>query len=96
MKNLNEFDYEQLVALIEKLIENKVCEILNNNGVESSFRGTVVSVDPNSPYVTVKFSDGTVVSLPNNSGGTLSDGDNVIVYGSQTNIANRYIGAKLN
>lgn len=96
MKNLNEFDYEQLVTLIEKLIENKVREILNNNGVESSFRGTVVSVESNSPYVTVKFSDGTVVSLPNNSGGTLSDGDNVIVYGSQNNIANRYIGAKLN
>lgn len=96
MEKLNEFDYEQLVVLIEKLIEKKVREILNNNGVESSFRGTVVSVEPDSPYVKVKFPDEIVVSLPNNSGEDLAEGNNVIVYGSQTNIANRYIGSKLN
>jgi hypothetical protein len=94
MEKLNDFDYEQLTILIEKLIEKKVREILNNNGVESSFRGTIVSVEP--PNAVVRFPDGIEVLLPNNSGVSLEPKDKVIVYGSQTNIANRYIGAKLN
>ena len=102
MKNLNEFEYEQLTTLIEKLIEKKVCEILNNSGVESSFRGTIVPVElesleePDSSLAMVQFTDGIKVLLPNNCGEPLEVGDMVIVYGSQSNISNRYIGVKLN
>lgn len=96
MDKLNELNYEQLISLIERLIEKKVSKILNDNGVESSFRGTVVSTEPDSLYVEVEFPDGIVVSLPNNTGEVLSQDDNVIVYGSRTNITNRYIGVKLN
>ena len=105
MDNVNEIDYEQLTSLIEKLVEKKVYEILNNLGIESVSSGKVVALDKiradadgNIKEViraSVELADGEVVSnIFNASEKMLSVGDNVKIYGSRTNMSNRYIGIK--
>lgn len=105
MDTMNEMDYEQLMSLLEKLVEKKVYEMLNNLGIESVSSGKVVSLDKtradadgNVTEVTrasIELPDGTIVSNLNNaSGETLSVGDKVKIYGSRTNMSNRYIGIK--
>ena len=105
MENINEITYEQLMKLIESLIEKKVSEILDRFGIESTSMGKVVSVDKvltdadgNITKVcraSVELSDKSVVSnLFNASGEILSVGDEIKIYGSKTNMANRYIGIK--
>ena len=105
MKNLNEFDYQQLELLINKLIEKKVYEILNKNGIESSSYGKIVKIDTINTDVdgnvteviraSVKLLDGTIVnSLYNASERILSVGDKVKIYGSNEDVNNRYIGIK--
>lgn len=105
MNNMNEMDYEQLVGLLNKLIENKVYDILNNLGVETTSFGKIVALDKTKSdtdgvvtavtRASVELPDGNVVSnLLNASGEVLSIGDNVKIYGSRTNMSNRYIGIK--
>lgn len=105
MDNMNEYDYEQLKILLEKLIENKVYEILNDSGIESTSSGKIVSldktrVDSNGNITevvraSVELPTGEVVSnLYNASGEIFRIGDNVKIYGSRTNMSNRYIGIK--
>ena len=105
MTNMNEMDYEQLVSLLNKLIENKVYGILNNLGIESTSLGKVVALDKTEVdsggsiakvvRASVELPDGAVVSnLYNASEETLKIGDNVKIYGSRTNMSNRYIGIK--
>ena len=105
MNSLNELDYEQLKFLLEKLIENKVYDILNNLGIESSTSGRVVQLDKTNTDVdgnitkviraSVELSDGRVVpNLFNASAEILRVGDLVKIFGSRTNMSNRYIGIK--
>lgn len=105
MENLNELDYEQLKLLIEKLVENKVYAILNNFGVESTSFGKIVSIDKSNvddsgnitsvTRATVELPDGKIVSnLYNASKEILKIGDFVKIFGSRTNMSNRYIGIK--
>ena len=105
MNNLNEFDYQQLESLLNKLVENKVNEILNNLGVESSSFGRVEKInstkedeDGNVTEVvraSVKLSDGSIVeNLYNASERILEVGDYVKIYGSKSDLTNRYIGIR--
>ena len=105
MNSLNELDYEQLKFLLEKLIENKVYDILNNLGIESSTSGRVVQLDKTNTdadgnitkviRASVELSDGRVVpNLFNASAEILKVGDLVKIFGSRTNMSNRYIGIK--
>ena len=105
MNSMNEMDYEQLMSLLEKLIERKVYDIFNNLGIESVSSGKVVSLDKTRTdedgsiveviRASIELPDGTIVSnLSNASGETLSVGDMVKIYGSRTNMSNRYIGIK--
>ena len=105
MDNMNEIDYEQFLSLIEKVVENKVYQILNNLGIESVSSGKIVSLDKTRNdaggnitevvRASVKLPSGEIVSnLLNASGEILFVGDNVKIYGSRTNISNRYIGIK--
>lgn len=105
MENLNDFDYEQLLNLLDKLIEKKVYTILNNFGVESSSYGKVTKIDAietdsdgNVSKViraSISLPDGTSVSnLYNASERVLSVGDKVKIFGSTKDLSNRYIGIK--
>lgn len=105
MNGMNEHDYEQLEKLLEKLVEKKVYKILNDIGVESTSSGKIVSLDKTKTdadgtvttvtRASVEMPDGSVVSnLFNASGESLSVGDNVKIFGSRTNMSNRYIGIK--
>ena len=105
MDNINEIEYEQLSSLIEKLVEKKVYEILNNHGIESTSSGKIVALDKTKTdadgnitevmRASVELADGEIVSnLFNASEKILSIGDNVKIYGSRTNMSNRYIGIK--
>lgn len=105
MDKLNELEYEQLTSLIEQLVENKVYEILNNHGVESTSSGRVVALDETITDDTgnitkvvrasVELSDGRVISnLYNASEEKLRVGDLVKIFGSRTNMSNRYIGIR--
>lgn len=105
MDKLNELDYEQLKNLIEKLIENKVYDILNNLGIESTSFGKIVSLDKVNVdaddivtkvvRASVELSDGKIVpNLFNASEEILNIGDSVKIFGSRTNMSNRYIGIK--
>lgn len=102
---MNEMDYEQLMSLLNKLIEKKVYDILNNFGIEASSSGKVVSLDKISRdtdgniseviRASVELPGGEIVTnLFNTSGKVLDIGDNVKIYGSRTNMSNRYIGIK--
>lgn len=102
---MNEIEYEELTVLIEKLIEKKVYEILNNIGVEAVSSGVITSLDKTKSdtdgkitsvvRASVKLPNGELVSnIFNASGEILSVGDNVKIYGSRTNMSNRYIGIK--
>lgn len=105
MNNLNEFDYQQLENLINKLVEKKVYEILNNLGVESTSFGKIVGFDKvtvdeegNVTEVTrasVELPNGEIVrNLYNSSNQILKFGDKVKVFGSKSDLSNRYIGIK--
>lgn len=105
MNNMNEHDYEQLKLLIERLVENKVYDIINNLGVESVSSGKVVAIDSTQTdadgvtseviRASVELADGNIIpNLFNASGEILAIGDNVKIYGSRTNLSNRYIGIK--
>lgn len=102
---MNENDFEQLTTLLEKLVEKKVYEILNKFGVESTSLGVIDSLDKIATdaegnitaieRASVRLANGEVVSnLFNASGEILSVGDNVKIYGSRTNMSNRFIGIK--
>ena len=102
---MDELQYEQLTSLIEKLVEKKVYEILNNLGVETTSFGKIVSLDKTRSddegnivevvRASVELPDGEVVSnLLNASTENLTVGDNVKIFGSRTNMSNRYIGIK--
>lgn len=102
---INEMDYQQLKSLIEKLIENKVYDILKSLGIETSSSGIVSAInvantdDSGNILQTVRASvtlpSGEVISnLYNATGEILNIGDNVKIYGSKTDMSNRYIGVK--
>ncbi len=102
---MNEIEYEQLKTLIEKLVEKKVYEILNNYGIESASSGKIVSLDKTRSdadgnitkvvRASVELPNGEVVSnLLNASEQILEVGDTVKIYGSRTDMSNRYIGIK--
>lgn len=98
----NKINYEQLYELINNLVEKKVNSMLQNYGVESSSFGVVDSIikinnDANSSVLraSVKLPDGTIVeNLYNATGQQLKVGDMVKIYGSESNISNRFIGTK--
>ncbi len=105
MNENNIIDYEQLTNLIEKLVEKKVCKILNNYGVEASSFGKVISLDKTNSdtdgniqqviRASVELPDGSIINnLYNASDQILRMGDNVKIYGSQSDMSNRYIGIK--
>ena len=102
---MDELQYEQLTSLIEKLVEKKVYEILNNLGIETTSFGKIVSLDKaryddegnivEVARASVELPDGEVIrNLFNASGEVLSIGDNTKIFGSRTNMSNRYIGIK--
>lgn len=102
---MNEIDYEQLLSLIEKVVENKVYQILNNLGIESSSYGVVSDIEEvltnaegdiiRVVRASIVLPDGEKVeNLYNASGEVLAIGDKVKIYGSRTNMSNRYIGIK--
>lgn len=104
MKN-NESDYEALYSCIEKIIEEKVCEIIDKLGIEASDFGTVVQLDDYTTdennnitsvsYASIMLPSGEVInSLFNSSGEILKIEDKVKIFGSRKNMSNRYIGAK--
>lgn len=105
INQIKEMDYEQLKLLIEKLIEKKVYDILNSLGIETSSSGVVSAIDivqtddgGNISQVTrasVALPSGEIISnLYNATGEILCIGDNVKIYGSKTDMSNRYIGVK--
>lgn len=105
MKNINDFQYEQLTKLLEKFIKNTIENVLDDLGVEISSFGTVSTLDRirsnNNGDITkverasVTLSTGEVIpNLCNVSGEILAVGDKVKIYGSRTNMSNRYIGVK--
>ena len=92
MKN-NESDYEALYSAMEKIIEEKVYEIIDRLGIEASDFGTVNRLDNST--ISVMLPSGEVVNnLLNASGEVLSVGDKVKIFGSRKNMSNRYIGIK--
>ena len=107
MRKPSDFDYNELLKLIEKIVEKKVNNIFDNLGVEASTYGEITSLDTTTTdesgnttkveRASVKLPDGSFVhNLFNASGENLKLGDKVKVYGSRQNMSNRYIGIKYN
>lgn len=98
-------DYSTILSMVEKIVEKKVYEILDKLGIESSDYG---EIDWVSDYTTndegetesvirasVMLPSGERVDdLYNASGEILEVGDRVKIFGSRTNMSNRYIGMK--
>ena len=105
MHDLSNLDYENLLILLEKLIDKKIDEKLINMGVESASYGVVsdiretkVDADGNITAVVradVKLASGDIIrNMFNATGEILEAGDNIKIYGSETDKKNRYIGIK--
>lgn len=105
MSKINELDFEVLLNLFEKIIDAKIDEKIKSLGLESSSYGVISSLDKTKTdtdgnvtevvRASVKLATGeTVNNLFNATGQILNVGDNVKVYGSQSDIQNRYIGLK--
>lgn len=105
MENENKDSCEKLLSGLDKIIEKKVYAVLDLMGFEASdyavvknLSGTTTDTDGNITAVTkadVKIGETTVQGLLNKTGEILSVGDKVKIYGSQSNLSNRYIGLKL-
>lgn len=102
---MNEHNYEEIEKLLNKLIEKKVYEILDNLGIESSSYGKVKEINISTPdadgnttsvtRATIETANGEIVeNIFNATGEVLNIGDNVKIYGSRSNMSNRYIGIK--
>ena len=102
---MNEYEYEEFKKLIDKLIEKKVYAILDNLGIESSSYGKVKEINISTSddegnvtsvsRATIETASGeTVESIYNATGEILNVGDTVKIYGSRSNLSNRYIGIK--
>ena len=103
----NVLQYQELENLIEKLVEKKVLSILDNLGVEATDYAIVSSIDSveydETETDVIKSVLKASVILPNGdeirnmingSGEILQIGDKVKIYGSRSNISNRYIGMR--
>lgn len=105
MENENKIACDKILSGLDKIIEKKIYEILDQRGVEYSDYGTVSAItesetDDAGNITAVKRADvlvdgSTVAGLLNKTGDILEVGDNVKVYGSRSNLANRYIGLKI-
>lgn len=91
---------------IDKIVEKKILEVLDGLGVEFSDYATVkeiISYTADSSGTITAVTEASVqisdfsspITLINKSGEILEVGDKVKIYGSRTNIANRYIGIKI-
>lgn len=105
MENTHELDYKEIHGLLNRLVEKKVNAIIDNLGIEVSLLGEIVSVDSivsnEEGEITevftasVKLTSGDIVrDIKNTTGEILRVGDVVKIFGSRTNISNRYIGAR--
>lgn len=97
--NTNEREvFDNFPPILDKYITKKVYEIINNLGIECSNYGIVSDIvaddNGNVLYANVDLPDGTVLYLSNKTGENLYIGDTVKIYGSRTNLSNRYIGVK--
>lgn len=106
MNNENKDNYDRILEQLEILIENKIYELLDRNGIEVADFASVTSVSDTVSdssgnitsvgSATVSLSNGqSIYNLKNKTGEILSVGDKVKIYGSRTNLANRYIGLKI-
>ena len=105
MENENKDSCEKLLSGLDKIIEKKVYAVLDLMGFEASdyavvknLSDTTTDTGGNITTVTkadVKIGETTVQGLLNKTGEILSVGDKVKIYGSRSNLSNRYIGLKL-
>ena len=97
---------EMLKNSIDKMVEAKMLEVLDNLGIEVSDYATVKEITSSTAdssgnitavtEASVQISDlSTPITLVNKSGEILTVGDKVKIYGSRTNMSNRYIGVKI-
>ena len=98
----NKDSCEKLIAGLDKIIEKKVYSILDSMGFEASdyavvsrLSDTTTDTGGNITAVIradVTIDDKPIYSLLNKTGEILAVGDRVKIYGSRSNLANRYIG----
>jgi hypothetical protein len=102
---MDERQFKQLESVLKKYIEKIIDERLKIFGIEATSSGKVASLDKTRVdsegtiqkvlRASVELSNGDVVSnLFNASGEILTIGDSVKIFGSKTDMSNRYIGIR--